>query len=450
MSASFAYVSSASRSSQSGGSTTSVFPSFNLSSGDLVVVFASWAETSALTATISDTAGNTYTQAGSYARSSEGGDDYAVGLWYCLNPTGNASNVVTVTYSGTATYREGCAASYSYSGSIELGDTSSGSNTSDVTPWTTSPDVSAVNGDLIVGGFGFYDPVTANAGTGFTKRNTTTDFSIFEERFPSTTETVTVQAQNTGSADSYAGLGAVFQAVAGDITASPTGVAGTGAVGSLSITTDTSFSLTGVSGTGQVGTLTTAAGLTVEISGNSATGSVGTLSPIWDSAISITGVGGTGAVGTLSVTAGNLVEPTGVEGTGQVGSLSFVSDVTLTIAGVGGIGAVGDVTTISGTSLELTGVTATGAIGTLSVQSDVSVAISGNSATGAVGDISIPSDGSASLTGVSATGAIGTLTINAAGSWTIQSVTNGTWTLQTTDNSAWSAQSEDDTTWTEQ
>ena len=107
-------------------------------------------------------------------------------------------------------------------------------------------------------------------------------------------------------------------AAGGDITVGATGVAGTGAVGSVGV----SFGIptTGVAGTGSVGTM--AEGDTLLLASNVGTGSVGTVSP--GISVGLTGVAGTGAVGNL-VPAGDVtVGATGVVGTGAVGTMSVL------------------------------------------------------------------------------------------------------------------------------
>lgn len=80
--------------------TTLAASAFALATGESVFVWVRH-ETGSTTVSVSDTAGNTYT-ALSAANTSNG----AYGQWfYCLNATGHASNVVTVTWAGAQSYR---------------------------------------------------------------------------------------------------------------------------------------------------------------------------------------------------------------------------------------------------------------------------------------------------------------------------------------------------------
>lgn len=93
-----------------------------------------------------------------------------------------------------------------------------------------------------------------------------------------------------------------------------TGVAGTGAAGSL--TPSVTVALTGVEATGAAGSVGIG-GLTVGLTGVAGTGAAGTLGP--STSVALTGVAGTGAAG--SVTSSRTVPLTGVAGTGAVGVL---------------------------------------------------------------------------------------------------------------------------------
>lgn len=81
--------------------TSLAYAAFNLVSGRHVFVYVRW-EGGDTTISLSDTAGNTYTSGTKlYAGGSGCG-----GVWfYCLNATGNASNVITVTFGAARTFR---------------------------------------------------------------------------------------------------------------------------------------------------------------------------------------------------------------------------------------------------------------------------------------------------------------------------------------------------------
>ena len=96
------------------------------------------------------------------------------------------------------------------------------------------------------------------------------------------------------------------------LTVSITGVAGTGAVGTVTPnlgSTGLTVAITGVAGTGTVGTVVPSLGsgadITVAISGVAGTGTVGAVTPVLGATtltVGITGVSGTGTVGTVTTT----------------------------------------------------------------------------------------------------------------------------------------------------
>lgn len=89
--------------------TTVASPAQAHVTGNLIVVGVRWYRSSAQDiSSVVDTAGNTYT----FISSKNDGADQ-VELWYAYNVTGNASNVVTVTFSGITSYRVVCVGEFS-------------------------------------------------------------------------------------------------------------------------------------------------------------------------------------------------------------------------------------------------------------------------------------------------------------------------------------------------
>lgn len=121
------------------------------------------------------------------------------------------------------------------------------------------------------------------------------------------------------------------------------------------VSTTGTDALTGVAGTGAAGTV----GVTHDqsVTGNAGTGAVGSVGV--NIAVALTGVGATGAVGSVSAGGDVAVALTGVSATGSVGTPQPV--MTVAVTGVAGTGAIGSMTV----TVALTGVTATGAVGTL-------------------------------------------------------------------------------------
>jgi hypothetical protein len=147
-----------------------------------------------------------------------------------------------------------------------------------------------------------------------------------------------------------------------------TGVAGTGAVGTLDVFNfnDVTLALTGVAGAGAVGTVgvTGATDITIPITGVGGTGAVGTL--VQDMAVALAGVQGLGGTGVVTWVLSDItVGLTGVEGTGAVGVLTVAAstDLTIPISGVGGLGDVG--TLAPDAVVGLAGAAGTGEVGTV-------------------------------------------------------------------------------------
>ncbi len=223
----------------------------------------------------------------------------------------------------------------------------------------------------------------------------------------------------------------------GDVTASPTGVAGTGQVGTITESHTSAVTPTGVAGTGQVGTLTATAGTSASPTGVAGTGEVGTLTGKSDATSVLTGVVGTGQVGTLTASsaAAGTANVTGVSGTGSAGSLTGIHvEMTLTtllatggvgtltvtgtanvvLAGVAGTGQIGTLSEIHASLLTLAGVQASGQVGALVSQVDVT--LTGVSSAGSPGTVTTQGAAAASPSGVASTGQVGTLAASAGGS----------------------------------
>lgn len=124
-------------------------------------------------------------------------------------------------------------------------------------------------------------------------------------------------------------------AAAGAASVSLTGLAATGAVGSLGKTV--SVALTGLAATGVVGSLGKTA--VVTLSGQAATGAVGDLTPVTGFIVGLTGLAATGAVGALGKTASLALS--GAEATGAVGSFAISTPTSISLTGLAATAAVG-------------------------------------------------------------------------------------------------------------
>lgn len=205
----------------------------------------------------------------------------------------------------------------------------------------------------------------------------------------------------------------IFFSASGGVTVNATGVAGTGAVGTLTVAGKANTTATGASATGAAGTATVAAKARVTPTGVGATGAVGTLTTTGKANTTLTGVGATGAVGIVTVTTAGAVSVnlTGVAGTGAVGSVTvdIGGSVSVTPTGVSATGAVGTPTGTGKARTTLTGVGATGAVGTVTVLTPSAgmVYVTGVQGTTGLGSVSVLSGRRVQVTGVSATGLVG-------------------------------------------
>lgn len=151
--------------------TSLAAPSFNLTAGNLVVVFARTSSSSATNITsVTDTAGNTYT-----ALTGEADSLNSVGnarMFYTYNAIGNASDVVTMN-NGTAPFRTITVAQYSGFGTADPFDVQAGADTGNNGGSTTIGPTSAftttqTNELLVAAATVDNNTVSFTAGAGYT------------------------------------------------------------------------------------------------------------------------------------------------------------------------------------------------------------------------------------------------------------------------------------------
>lgn len=264
----FAFVNAGGYSSTA-GSTSIPLGATNVATGNLLVALFRWeggGATDTATATVADTAGNTYELLGYCSPGS--GEGTRIGVFYCLNAAGNASNSVTATLSASREYRQGCVAQYSYDGEIQLGETGVGSSGTDTTTVTSSPALTAADGDLVIGALGHFNSAGVfTPAAAYTGRSSNNLISLFDA-IPSGAFDEAPGGTYSGysGGDSYVILTAVFESIAEDV---PTGTSGGLVIGS-----ETSFVGEGFVGSieaeGSGYTLTAAAG-TYTLTGQAAT-----------------------------------------------------------------------------------------------------------------------------------------------------------------------------------
>ena len=190
-------------------SNTIQIPATSLTSGNLIVIGIRY-NSSTATCSISDTAGNTYTQAGSYILN---GTD-RISMWYAKNTIGNANNVVTVSLSVSCTYR--------YASSIQV------SGLDIINPLDTTASGTVSNGTVITSGSFTTSTVKEiiismaqvasiagswTAGTGYTKQvDSYQNVTSMQYKVVSEIQTsVTTSMTNTNSADLKSIIVATFK-----------------------------------------------------------------------------------------------------------------------------------------------------------------------------------------------------------------------------------------------
>ena len=210
------------------------------------------------------------------------------------------------------------------------------------------------------------------------------------------------------------GLGVVSHGSVLEMEASVTGVAGTGAVG----TVYPNPAINPAVGTGALGSYSIVISLDVNVTSVIGTGALGDL--IF--ATVVAGVAGTGAIGTEVPE--SEIEETGVAGTGAIGS--YVPENELTVASAVGTGAIGIETAVS--EISVSGVSGAGSVHVIGTGagSDFNLIvgpITGFGGVGATGNEEAVAE--IIETGLAGTGAIGD--VDLAVGWGNNAWGNGTW-----------------------
>ncbi len=177
-------------------------PALSVTAGNTIIVsVSSYTATKRTVSSITDTAGNTYTRCGNQ----EAGDaSHDQEVWVAANILGNASNVVTVTFSGSAAWRYVIAAQYSGLATLSPYDVGSALRiTASGTTHTTNTAVTTVVNELCFGWFVTWDNFYAYSATSpYTLRRTQGDSCIVDS-IVCNTATYSITA-NTASANRQA------------------------------------------------------------------------------------------------------------------------------------------------------------------------------------------------------------------------------------------------------
>jgi hypothetical protein len=215
-------------SSTAGSATTVASSAQNHTAGNTVIVFVS-NYTSGGFKTISgiaDTAGNTYTKCGG----DWGGDANQNNICYvATNITGNASNVVTVTFATAATYRvlavlqySGLATSDVYD-AANTGSVVAGSNSGAPTTWTGNSVTTSADDQIVLGFWTAWDSprVLATSGSNTLRVESGAgglgDDCAVTERIAATAGSYApvVQETDANTSESYANIARSFKAAGG-------------------------------------------------------------------------------------------------------------------------------------------------------------------------------------------------------------------------------------------
>ena len=134
-----------------GSSGTIAATAINATSGNAIVVCVVNYTAGRYVTGVADTASNSYNRLGSTYTAG----DLTIEFWLAMNITGHATNVVTATFSGNASYRRIHVLQFSGVALTNAHDTDfapAGNTDSDLTK-TTTTDSTAVDGEMIVGIF---------------------------------------------------------------------------------------------------------------------------------------------------------------------------------------------------------------------------------------------------------------------------------------------------------
>ncbi len=189
--------------------TSIVSSAFNLTSGNLLVVCAT-GDNNVDVSSISDTAGNTFTRAGTLVTVTNGSSNVIWStIFYVLSATGNASNVVTVNMTGNPSSARTFTLQYSGTSGVALDVTGSGTTSNGTTITSGSFSVTNSNNVSIASISGDTD-VTYTAGTNYgLEQSSGTHKAACEDRIGTTTGSQTASA--TASASEYISMAvAVF------------------------------------------------------------------------------------------------------------------------------------------------------------------------------------------------------------------------------------------------
>lgn len=211
------------------------------------------------------------------------------------------------------------------------------------------------------------------------------------------------------------------------VTATPSGVSGAGAVGTVSVTAGTGVtaSPSGVAATTAVGTPTVVegVGVTASPSGVSATGSLGTAEAKAAALTEAAGVSSAGALGESSVTAGATAEAIGVSGETALGAAEAGVWVTVEVSGVAAAGGLGSVVVDASAETTVGGVSSEASLGSPTVTAAANVTPAGVLGGGQIGSGTIFGDALVSGEGAAGITGLGSPTVTTSGEGEVSVIT---------------------------
>lgn len=179
------------------GSSTPTMPSQNVQTGKFLVLYLRCSSAGTLygCSGVTDTAGNTWVQAGTNTYTS----GTTVECWYVLSSTANASNVVTMTFGGVNDYLEATCLQYTFTPTATPVDvfavtTSGGGGTS----MTSAAFTTAQANELAI--VVLHGVPTFTAGSGYTERDDHNYAGVQDQSFTSVQTSVTASMTCGGSA----------------------------------------------------------------------------------------------------------------------------------------------------------------------------------------------------------------------------------------------------------
>ncbi|MGH9970668.1 MAG: hypothetical protein ACREBG_23155 [Pyrinomonadaceae bacterium] len=202
-------------------STTIAAAAANHTGGNHLIVWVAHGSGTITVSSIADTAGNTYAQVPSALR--QVASFGSVDIWRATNITGNASNVVTVTFSATTSFRRIVVHQFSATNSGSMTNDTASTGTGTGTAMSCTSFTPANANELIIAGYSTASGTTFTAGTNFTLQ-TSPNTDSRTERWIQTTATATTGAMTETGNQQWVGDQAAFiePAAAGGGTINPT------------------------------------------------------------------------------------------------------------------------------------------------------------------------------------------------------------------------------------